>query len=252
MVLESIVLATLAVGAISLVGVVSLSMDDKLLHRLLPILVALAGGAMLATAFFDLLPEAIGASGVGRAMPLVLGGIVLFLLIERFLHMHHHHKHHHKADAKECPVTYLTLIGDTIHNFVDGTLIAAAYLASPQIGVLTTLSIISHEIPHEIGDFSLLIWGGFSKTKAIIFNCLSALAALAGGVITFYAASAIPGLVSVLLPLAAGQFIYIACVDLAPELHKEKDARRSLVQLAAFGFGICIIVLGGMLLPELH
>ena len=252
MVLESIILATLAVGAISLVGVISLSMDDKLLHRLLPILVALAGGAMLATAFFDLLPEAIGTSGVDKTMPIVLGGVVLFLLIERFLHMHHHHKHHHKADAKECPVTYLTLVGDTIHNFVDGTLIAAGFIASPGIGVLTTLSIISHEIPHEIGDFSLLIWGGFSRTKAIVFNCLSALAALAGGVLTFYAANAVPGLVSVLLPLAAGQFIYIACVDLAPELHKEKDTRRSLIQLAAFGAGIAIIVVGGMLLPEIH
>jgi len=249
MVLESIVLATLVVSAISLIGVVTLSVQDKLLHRLLPLLVALAAGAMLATAFFDLLPDAIRSDGVAQSMPLVLVGIVFFLLIERFLHWHHHHKHHHVSDKKECPVGWLSLIGSTLHNFIDGTIIAAGFIVSPQIGFLTTISIITHEIPHEIGDFSLLIWGGFSKRKAIFFNFLSALASLAGGVLTFFVASFVPGLTAVLLPLAAGQFIYIACVDLAPEMHKENNSRRSVEQLAAFGFGIAMIVVMSQLLP---
>lgn len=252
MVLENILIATFIVSAISLIGVVSLSIQDKLLHRLLPLLVALAAGAMLAAAFFDLLPDAIRSDGVTGAMPLVLAGIVLFLLIERFLHWHHHHKHHHSSDKKECPVGWLSLIGGTLHNFIDGTIIAAGFMVSPPTGILTTLAIITHEIPHEIGDFSLLIWGGFGKRKAIFFNFLSALAALAGGLLTFFLAPMIPGLVSLLLPLAAGQFIYIACVDLAPELHKEKDTRRSLEQLAAFGVGIGLIVLIGALVSEVH
>lgn len=249
MVLENILLATTLVSAISLIGVLTLSIKDRLLHQLLPLFVALAAGSMLAAAFFHLLPEAIAANGVSAAMPLVLAGIVLFFLIERFLHWHHHHKHHHLSDQKECPVTYLNLIGDGMHNFIDGTVMAAAFMVSPDVGWLTTLAIIAHEIPQEIGDFSLLVWGGFSKRKALFFNFVSALTALAGGVLTFYLASEVPGLVAFLLPIAAGQFIYMACVDLVPELHKEKDLHRSLMQLAAFGFGMGIIVLLGALLP---
>jgi len=250
MVLENIILATLAVSAVSLIGILTLSMKDKLLHDLLPHFVALAAGSMLAAAFFDLLPESLELTGADAALPLVLVGIVMFFVIERFLHWHHHHKHHHEQDKKECPVTWLNIIGDGIHNFIDGSVIAAAFMVSPAVGWPATMAILAHEIPQEIGDFSLLVWGGFSKRKALFFNFLSALAALAGGVLTFLLAPIIPGLISILLPLAAGHFIYIACADLVPELHKEKDSRRSLMQLAAFLAGICLIVLVGMLMHE--
>lgn len=250
MVLENILLATFTVSAISLVGILTLSMNDKLLHRLLPLFVALAAGSMLAAAFFDLLPESLAASGADFSLPLVLAGIVLFFLIERFLHWHHHHKHHHASDKKECPVTWLNLIGDGLHNFIDGTVMAAAFMASPALGWATTLAIIAHEIPQEVGDFSLLVWGGFSKKKALALNFLIALAAMAGALLAFYLAPVVPGLISMLLPLAAGQFIYMACVDLVPELHKEKDLRRSLAQLAAFLAGIGLIMALGLFLPE--
>ncbi|VVB57367.1 Zinc transporter ZupT [uncultured archaeon] len=249
MVLEVILLATLVVSAISLIGAFTLAVKDKLLHQLLPLFVAFAGGSMLATAFFHALPEALKDSGPDAVMPLVVAGILIFFFIERFLHWHHHHKHHHEADAKEERVpTYLVLIGDSIHNFVDGTVIAASFLASFPLGVLATISIIAHEIPQEIGDFSLLIWGGFSKQKALAFNFLSALTALAGAILTYFLAPAVPGLVAVLLPLAAGNFIYVACVDLVPELHKERDTRRSLMQLACFVGGILLVVVVGALM----
>lgn len=249
MVLETILLATLAVSAISLIGVLTLSIKDRLLHQLLPLFVAFAGGSMLATAFLHAIPEALNEAGPDSVMPLVVAGILIFFFIERFLHWHHHHKHHHPGDkGEEKPTTWLVLIGDGVHNFVDGTVIAASFLASAPLGVLSTLSIIAHEIPQEIGDFSLLVWGGFSKKRALLFNFLSALTAFAGAILTYFLAPMVPGLVAVLLPLAAGNFIYIACVDLVPEMHKERDTRRSLVQLAVFVAGILLVVVVGSLL----
>ncbi len=249
MVLESILLATFIVSAISLIGVLTLSIKDRLLHQLLPLFVAFAGGSMLATAFLHALPEALDSSPAGSVMPLVMAGILIFFFIERFLHWHHHHKHHHSGDkGEQKPTTYLVLIGDAVHNFIDGTVIAASFIASWPLGVLSTLSIIAHEIPQEIGDFSLLIWGGFSKKRALAFNFLSALTAFAGAILAFFLAPMVPGLVSILLPLAAGNFIYIACVDLVPEMHKERDTRRSLMQLGSFLAGILLVVVVGLLL----
>ncbi len=241
MVLEQIVLASLAVSLVSFAGVLTLSIKDKLLHSLLFVLVSFSAGAMIGAAFFDLLPESIEAAGIENAMALAVVGIVAFFIIEKFLFWHHHHKHHHEGDKSEQPFTYLNLIGDALHNFIDGTIIAASFMASPATGMVTTFAIIMHEIPQEIGDFSLLIYGGFSKTKALAFNFLTALAALAGAVLTFFALPYVPGLNAVLLPIAAGNFIYIACVDLVPELHKERDERKSLAQLFALLGGIGLI-----------
>lgn len=248
MVLQDIILATAIVSLLSLLGAFSLSIKDELLHQLLPLFIAFAGGSMLATAFFDLMPQAIKSAALGDAMALVLWGVVLSFLFERFLHWHHH-KHHHKGEKEERPLIFLTLVGDTLHNFVDGTTIAATFMVSVPTGMLATWAIIAHEIPHEISDFSLLVWGGFGKKKALFFNFLSGLAALAGGLATFFVAGALPGLISWLLPLAAGQFIYIACVDLVPELHKETDEKRGLQQLVAFGAGIVFITIMTRLLP---
>jgi len=248
MVLEQIVAASIIVSLISFVGVLTLAMRDDLLHSLLFVFVSLAAGTLLAAAFFHLIPESIEMTGVGHTMQLAVAGIVMFLIIEKFLHWHHHHKHHHVGDKDEQPFTYLNLIGDGIHNFIDGSVIAVSFLTDTGLGIVSTLAIIAHEIPQEIGDFSLLIYGGFTKKKAIIFNFLTALTALVGAVVTFYLYAYIPGLIAFLIPLAAGHFIYIACVDLVPELHKERNVKKSAMQMAGFLAGILLIVALGTIL----
>ncbi len=248
MVLEQIIIATVFVSLVSFVGILTLSMRDKLLHSLLFVFVSLAAGTLLAAAFFHLIPESIEMTNVKHTMQLAVAGIVMFFIIEKFLYWHHHHKHHHKGDTDEKPFTYLNLIGDSIHNFIDGSVIAVSFLTDTGAGIVATLAIIAHEIPQEIGDFSLLIYGGFTKKKAMIFNFLSALTAIVGAVATFYLYPIIPGLLAFLLPLAAGHFIYIACVDLVPELQKEIEEKKSVIQLAAFLLGIGIIIAMGTLL----
>ncbi|VVC03566.1 Zinc transporter ZupT [Candidatus Burarchaeum australiense] len=241
MVLEQILIATFIVSLMSFVGILTLALKDKLLHSLLLVFVSFAAGTMLAAAFFDLIPEGIAASGIAYTMQITVAGIVLFFIIEKFLHWHHHHKHHHRGDRGEMPFTYLNLIGDGVHNFIDGTVIAASFLSNTGVGITTTLAIIAHEIPQEVGDFSLLIYGGFTKQKALLFNFLSGLTAIAGALLTFYLSSFVPGLTAFLIPFAAGNFIYMACADLVPELHKEVEPRKSALQLAAFLLGIIVI-----------
>ncbi|MFH1094750.1 MAG: ZIP family metal transporter [Candidatus Micrarchaeota archaeon] len=251
MVLEQILLATAIVSAISLLGVFTLSIKDELLHALLPPMVAFAGGALLATAFFDILPESLAASGIEGTMRFAVVGVLLSLIIEKFLHWHHHHKHHHRGDKTEQPFTYLALIGGSIHNFIDGTIIAASFIVSPAMGIVSTFAIIAHEIPHEVGDFSLLIYGGFSRRKALLFNFLSGLVAIAGSLAAFFLSPVLPGLAGVLLPIAAGNFIYISCVDLVPDMHKEQDLKKSALQFLLFLLGMAVIIGYGMLEPML-
>ena len=250
MVLEQIILASFVVSLVSFVGVLTLVMKDKLLHSLLFVFVSFAAGSMIAAAFFDLMPESINASGIENTMALAVAGIVLFFIIEKFFFWHHHHKHHHEGDTNEKPFTYLNLIGDGVHNFIDGTVIAASFMASPATGIVSTFAIIAHEIPQEIGDFSLMIYGGFSYRKALLFNFITALTALIGAIATFFLLPLIPGLTNMLLPIAAGNFIYVACVDLVPELRKEIDGKKSVAQLAAFLGGIIVIVATGKLIGE--
>jgi len=241
MVLFEIIVATFVVSAMSLVGVLTLSINDRQLHSLLFLFVSFSAGALLGAAFFDLLPEGINAGGLVQTMQLAVVGVVMFFVIEKFLHWHHHHKHHHKGERTEAPFTYLNLVGDGVHNFVDGTIIAASFLQNPALGVTTTIAIMAHEIPQEIGDFSLLIYGGFTKKKALMFNYISSLTALLGAVLTYYFSAYVPALIGILLPIAAGHFIYIACADLVPEMHKETSTRRSALQFASFAAGIVLI-----------
>jgi zinc and cadmium transporter len=249
MVLEQILIASVVVSLISFVGIFTLSLRDELLHSLL--FLSFAAGTMLGVAFLHLIPESIQIGTVDGAMQIAVFGILSFFMVEKLLHWHHHHGHHHAGEEPEHPpFTYLNLVGDGIHNFVDGTVIAASFLTSPSLGIASTIAIIAHEIPQEIGDFSLLIYGGFSKAKALFFNFLSALTALAGALAAYFFYPYIPGLTAFLLPLAAGHFIYIACVDMVPELHKEKDPGRSAMQLVAMLLGIGVIVAMGMFVHE--
>lgn len=241
--LQLIIAATLIVSAVSLAGVFFLSLNQRKLNELLPLLVSLSAGTLLGAAFLDLIPESLSGLSIQRAMLASLAGFLVFFIIEKMIMWHHHHspKHSEAAHGRIKPLGYLNLIGDALHNFFDGIAISAAFLTSPQIGLATTLAVILHEIPQEIGDFSLLLYSGFKKWRALLFNFLSALVAVLGAVLFYFAAPLIEHLSLYGLSFTAGMFIYIASADVVPELHKDTRPKESLKQLLLILIGIALI-----------
>lgn len=235
MVMLVIFLATFIVSLVSLIGIFFVGMKQDTLTKVIKYLVSFAVGGLLGGAFFHLLPESM-ESGERSMFVYVLSGIIIFFLIEKFLHWRHCHKGYCDAHT----FTYLNLIGDGIHNFIDGMIIAASFVADMRLGVVTTLAVAAHEIPQEIGDFGILVYGGFSKAKALLFNLLSALTAMAGAVIAYFSFNQIVWLEGFLIPFTAGGFLYIALVDLIPELHKEAGKSSIALQF--------ITMIGGLLL----
>ncbi len=231
--------ATVIVSLLSLVGIFSLAMKEKLLHRILLLLVGLSAGALMGGAFFHLIPEAAEQVGIEYTGIMVLVGFCLFFLIERVLHWHHCHKNG-KCDVHM--FTYMNLIGDGVHNLIDGLVIAAAFVTDFGLGIVTTIAVITHEIPQELGDFGVLVYGGFSKLKALMYNFLSALTAVLGAVIGVFLASYTDGFTSMLIPFAAGGFIYISASDLTPELHKEPKLGKSMMSFLFFLIGIGLMI----------
>lgn len=231
-----IILSIVLVSLISLIGVFFLSFKKDFLDRLLAFLMSFAAGALLGDAFLHLLPEAVEKHGFGISLSLtLLLGIVVFFILEKFIHWRHCHIPVSKEHIH--PFAWMNLVGDLLHNFMDGLIIAGSYLASIPVGVSTTIAVVIHEIPQEMGDFSVLLKGGFSKSRALLYNFLTALSALAGAVVV-YAVGKIPLFVDAIVPFTAGGFIYIATADLIPELHKETLPTKSLVQLLGFVVGI--------------
>ncbi|MBM3304173.1 MAG: ZIP family metal transporter [Candidatus Aenigmarchaeota archaeon] len=228
-----ILAATILDGLIALVGAATLLLKKDVLGKLLMVLVAFSTGALLGGAFLHLMPEAIEAMEASAAFSYLLAGFVIFFLIEKFLHWHHCHEGHCDVHA----FTYLILFGDGIHNFIDGLVIAASFLVGIPFGIVTTLLIIGHELPQELGDFGVMVYGGFSRKKALCFNLLSQMTAVAGGAAGFMLSGA-AGFAELLLPFAAGGFVYIAASDLIPELHKEKRMARSMLYFGFFLVGI--------------
>lgn len=234
-----IIAATLVDGLVALGGVFTLYLSNKKLEKLLLKLVAFSAGALLAGAFLHLIPESLEYLESEVTFGIVIIGFVLFFLIERFLHWHHCHDG--KCDVHQ--VTYLILFGDGIHNFVDGIIIAVSFLVSIPFGIITTLLILGHEIPQELGDFGILVYGGMDKTKALIYNFIAQLMAILGGIVGFLLSSSIKGVVPYILPFAAGGFIYISASDLVPELHKETHLQKSLLCFGFFLIGIVFMLL---------
>ena len=230
-----IILALIIISLASLIGVVSFFIRKSHIEKFSIIFVAFAAGSLLAAAFFNLIPESLEQLG---SLGFVLVGIILFFLIESFIHWHHHNE-----ECEECvrPFVYLNLIGDGLHNFLDGLIVAASFLVSIPTGIITSIAIAFHEIPQELGDFAVLIHGGMEKKKALLFNFLSALLAVVGGIVGWVAFSKIEALIPYIIAMAAGGFIYIAASDLFPELHKEKEHKRILIQAVSVILGILVI-----------
>lgn len=226
-----ILVSTLLVSGISLIGILFLSISENFFRKLLFMLVSFASGTLLGGAFLHLIPEALSIKSENMFI-FILAGILVFFLLEKSLWRHCH--------ERECPVhvfAYLSLIGDGVHNFIDGVIIASSFLVSVPLGFATTLAVTVHEVPQEIGDFSILVYGGFDKVKALFYNLLSALMAVFGALLVYYFYSYLPDL-TYFLVFAAGGFIYVATADLIPEMHKEKDAWKSLAQFVFLLVGI--------------
>jgi len=231
------------VSLISLIGVFTFGIKTENLKRTLLYLVSFSAGALFGDAFIHLIPEAVEETGFGLNVSLyVLFGIVSFFITEKFLYW----RHCHIPTSEEHPHTfaYMNLFGDAIHNFIDGLIIGGSYIVSLPLGIATTLTVVFHEIPQEIGDFGVLIYGGFKKSKALIFNFLSAVTAILGALVSLGLGFYIEGFTVFLIPFAAGGFIYIAGSDLIPELQKEEKTSKSALQLTAFILGIlCLLSL---------
>lgn len=236
------IISVLLISFISLIGIFSLSLKSTNLKKILLLLVSFSAGALLGDSFIHLLPNAVREFGFGLEISLyVLLGIILFFLMEKFVYWRHCHipisrEHPH-------PFAYMNLIGDGLHNFIDGTIVAASYLTSIPLGITTTIAVLIHEIPQEIGDFGVLVHGGFSKSKALIFNFMSALLSVLGALVTLIISTSVIDLQKFFIPLTAGGFIYIAGSDLIPELHKETAPRKSLIQLIGLILGVLIMIL---------
>jgi len=234
------IIATFLVSLLSLIGVFTLSIKHKLLDKVLFYLVGFSAGALMGGAFLHLIPEAVHEFHDENIFIYILIGFSFFFIIERFLHWHHCHNNH-DGECKVHPFTYMSLIGDGTHNFIDGLIIASAFVADFHLGVATTIAVIAHEIPQEIGDFGVLIYGGFSRAKALFFNFLSATTAILGAIIGVFLTSYIDNFTMFLLPFTAGGFIYIAASDLIPELHKEPKLHKSVTAFICFLLGIALM-----------
>jgi zinc and cadmium transporter len=254
MTLLYIVLATLIGGLLSVLIAASLTVG--LLGRLVKHLVSLSTGVLLGTALLHVLPEAFEAqAGAHELFLTLLGGLMFFFLLEKaelYRHTHHHegdgHHHHHHFDHEQAGRGGLSvLVGDSIHNFCDGVIIAAAFLADTHLGVATSLAIIAHEIPQEVGDYIVLLNAGFSRARALVYNAISGLSAVLGGVLGYFVVGAWESLFPYLLVVASSSFIYVAVADLIPQLQRRLPWRDTLAQLAwlAAGLGLVMVVSGG-------
>ena len=237
-ILLQIIIAVTIVSLVSLLGIFFF-LKQKILNKILFFLVSFAAGTFLGVAFLDLLPEAF-EGGFKESIPLfILLGILFFFVLEKFLYWHHHHagQEHEEVHA----FTYLNIVGDAIHNFLDGVVIAISFLNSTALGIVATIAVIAHEIPQEIGDFAVMLYGGFSRAKALVYNFLTALTAVTGALLTYFYSNTIENSSTYIIAFTVGAFTYIASTDLIPEIQKEKNLSKSLAQFALMVLGIFII-----------
>jgi zinc and cadmium transporter len=230
------------VSLVSLIGLATLPRGESGDRPWIGVLLSGAVGALLGDAFIHLIPASF-AGHPGSLAPslLMLGGMLLFFVVEKLLRHQHGplHQRHHPAPAGRPELAAINIVGDAIHNFIDGVLIAASYLASPTLGVATTVAVLCHEIPQELGDFGILLHSGFSRRQAVLVNLATASAAVVGAAVALVVGTAAEQVVTtVLIPVAAGGFVYIAAADLVPELQHDRTLRGLVVQVAGIALGM--------------
>ena len=252
--LSWIITVALAGGALSVMAAAALTFAAG--TRAVSVLVSYAIGALLGAAFLEIIPHAMEHGDPHRMATTLLAGILGFFFLEKLVLWRHCHHDHCEAHEAQAPAHdhgrsgLLILVGDTFHNFVDGVLIAAAFMQSTELGIVTALAIIAHEIPQEVGDYLILLHSGYSKARALAFNLLSSLATLVGALLAYFALSALTEWIPTLLGLAAASMIYVAVADLIPSLHKRTELRATIQQMLLIGLGVASIVVARALVGE--
>ncbi len=242
--------SVLIVSSIAFAGLFFLSINDKALKSLIFILVSFSVGALFGDAFIHLIPQAF-ESGISssKISAFILLGILIFFALEKFIHWRHSHGEEdetcevHKKKSQIKPIGYVILLSDAAHHFLDGMIIAASYLVSVEVGIATTIAVVLHEIPQEIGRFGLLVHSGFTRAKSLLFNFYSALFSILGAIISLLLSGKIGGFTPFIISIAAGGFIYIAGSDLVPEIHKTSDPKKSTIQFISILGGIALMFL---------
>jgi zinc and cadmium transporter len=248
-----ILVATVAGGLLSVAAAAVLALTAR--SAWIPILISYAVGTLLGAAFLELLPQAFGmADSLESMAATVLAGLLLFFVLEKLVLWRHCHVE--ECEAHDPPLAAhhdhgrsgtMIMIGDTFHNFVDGVLIAAAFLASTDLGIVTAIAIIAHEVPQEVGDFLILLHSGYRKSQAFLFNILSSAAMIVGGVAAYFALQSVEHWIPPLLGLAAASMLYVAVADLIPGLHKRPELQATLQQVVLIALGVATIWLVGEL-----
>ena len=245
-VLAWIIATSFAGGLLSVAAAALFALNARDAH--VPILISYAVGALLGAVFLDILPHAFAISGnPEQTAATILAGILLFFVLEKLVLWRHCHEE--QCEAHDTPPAahdhgrsgMMIMVGDTFHNFVDGILIAAAFLADVKLGFVTAIAIVAHEIPQEVGDFLVLLHSGYSKRTALLFNAASSLAMLAGGIIAYYALQSMQNSIPTLLALAAASMLYVAVADLIPGLHRRPEIHASLQQVGLICIGVATI-----------
>ena len=229
--------SAIIISLISLIGIFTLGLKEKFLNKILLLTVGFSAGGLMGGAMLHMLPEAAEESESLGVFLWVIGGFAIFFILERLIHWHHCHK-------VDCPVhafAYTNLIGDGVHNFIDGFIIMTSFLVSIPLGIAVSISIIFHELPQEIGDFGVLLYAGIKKAKALFYNFLTALTAILGVLAGYLLTESVEKNIPFILAIAAGGFIYISASDLIPELHKEKNLNKSLLSFAMFIIGVGVM-----------
>lgn len=242
------VIATVIVSLASFVGIITISLNEKTLHRVLTILVAYSAGTILGAALFDLLPEAVELVDEAIVFPIIAFGFVFFLLLERTLYWYHGHGHGHEFGHEEeitKDFAYLNLLGDFIHNFIDGMIIAASFVNSVTVGVAAAIAVIFHELPQEMGDYGILVYAGIERRRALILNSLAAASVIVGGIFGSFFIGMVENLEGYMVAFSAGAFIFLSASELIPEMHEEHDRGRALLQLAVLVLGMFTIYMLG-------
>jgi zinc and cadmium transporter len=243
------ILATLFAFLSSFIGIFTISLNEKTLHKVLSILVAYSAGTILGAALFDLLPEAVELVDKTLVYPIIAFGFVFFLLLERTIYWYHGHGHEHefKEEVGEPKsFAYLNLIGDFIHNFIDGMIIAAGFVNSTTVGVAATIAVIFHELPQEMGDYGILVYAGFERRRALILNSAAALSVVVGGIFGSFFLSSMENLEGYMVAFSAGAFIFLSASELIPEMQEEHDRGKALIQLFVLILGMATIYMLGV------
>lgn len=234
-------LSVTLISFLSLIGVLTLAVNEQRLRKILIYLVSFSAGALLGDVFIHLIPELVeeGAFNIYTSI-FILVGIVFSFILEKFICWHHCNLHEDQNHIHR--FAYMNIIGDSLHNFIDGLVIGASFLVSVPVGIATTIAVMLHEVPQEIGDFGVLLHGGFSKAQALFYNFVTALTAILGTVIALVLSSYSESINAILIPFAAGSFIYIAASDLIPELHKHSEIHKGILQTVVFIAGIGVMM----------